>query len=43
MALGMMEEVARDVLGKTMTAKDHEELILRSLDGIKRTTNLKEL
>ena len=43
MALGMMEEVARDVLGKTMTAKDHEELILRSLDGIKRTTNLIEL
>jgi len=40
---GMMEEVARDVLGKTMNAKDHEELIIRSLEGIKRTTKLKEL
>ena len=40
---GMLEEVARDVLGKTMNAKDHEELIIRSLDSIKRTTNLKEL
>ena len=42
-AKGVLEEVARDVLGKTMNAQDHEELILKSLDSIKRSTNLKEL
>ncbi len=40
---GVLEEVARDVLGKTMNAKDHEELIMKSLESIKKTTNLKEL
>lgn len=40
---GMLEEVARDVIGKTMNTKDHEGLIIKSLDSIKRTTNLKEL
>ena len=40
---GIIEEVARDVIGKTMTAKDHEELILRSLEKIKSSTNFKDL
>lgn len=40
---GMLEEVARDVLGKIMNSKDHEEFIVRSLDNIKRSTNFKDL
>ena len=39
----MLEDVARDVLGKTMNSKDHEEIILKSLESIKRSTNLKQL
>jgi hypothetical protein len=30
-------------LGKTMNSHDHEEMILRSLENIKRSTNFKEL
>lgn len=40
---GMLEEVARDVLGKTMSMKDHEEMIMKSLESIKKSANLKEL
>ena len=42
-ALGVLEEVARDVIGKTMSVKDHEELILKSLDNIKNSSRFKEI
>lgn len=40
---GVLEEVSRDVLGKTLNTSDHESLILKALDQIKNTTRFKEL